>query len=155
MAKNTKLKTPNVAAGDFVLCGGTRASYPGEWYLGQVLWAGKGDALLERATQNGRTWREVIAVVEIRAVGTIEQLVTVQDEARKACAELTRAIHECTSELGRARDALFAKLDALAEGGLKVVPPDFEAIEDHGVALQATVEQADVEAASLREGMLP
>jgi hypothetical protein len=145
-ASRKRPKKTAVAVGDYVLCGGTRASYPGEWCLGSVLWVGTRDALLERSTLNGQTWRQTVVIPEIRAIGTIEELGKIKEQARKACAELTREIRKAESALGRARDNLFAKLDELAEGGLKIIPLDFEAIEAAHRRDQGAVEQADIEA---------
>ncbi len=144
--KAPKLAKPReIVVGDHVLCGSSRASMPGGWFLGVVLWAGKGDFLIERATINGETWREVIHLSDVRAVGTIVELVQIQATARDAVRDLSRAEHEATEVLGRARSAVWAKVDALADGGLAVIPPDFAAIERHGESIMAVVGQADTE----------
>lgn len=138
----------DIKPGDWVLLGGTRASYPCNWYLGEVLCMHRGDLFIQRSNQNGETWRETTHISEVRANGTIDEIVSIKETARKAVHVLSQAAGECESALGRARDAVWQKLDELALGGLSVVPPDFEAIEAEGARVRATVEQADIEATS-------
>ena len=138
-----------VAVGDHVLIGGTRASYPGDWYVGTVLWVGKGDALVERYTLNGETWRQLISLLEIRAKG--DALSTVQRAAAEAVREKQEAVREAEQALNRARSALFAKLDELAEGGLQVIPPDFDAIDARDTADRKVWERAEAEHEAARK----
>ncbi|MEX2126939.1 MAG: hypothetical protein WD871_01680 [Xanthobacteraceae bacterium] len=125
-----KRRLPELKTGDFVLMGGTRASYPSGWFLGKVLWSDRRDVLIERDQScGGRVWREVYSILEVRAVGTIEQLVKVQNEAFKATLDLVREVHAAEYVLGRARDAVHAKVDELAERQPLIFPADFAAID--------------------------
>lgn len=151
MAKQSKPKAPLIVIGDFVLLGGTRASYPGGWYLGRVLWVGADDLLVEHSTQNGKTWRQVQHISSVRAIGTIAELNSIQDAARKAVHEFRQQVTDCEQALGAARAALFAKIDVLAEGGLKVLPPDFDAIEANHIQIRQAVEEYDNEGAALEQ----
>jgi hypothetical protein len=136
---------PPAAIGDFVLLGGTRASYPADWYLGEVLWIGNGDVLVRRDTQNGQSWRQLYSSSEIRAAGTIDDLVAIRRQASESVQDFQSKIYACESALAAARDALFRKLDELAAGGLKIIPPDFAAIDADHQRDQAASEQYDIE----------
>lgn len=139
-------KRPDPQVGDFVLCGSSTASLPGDWFLGQVLWAAKGDVLIERSTRNGQTWREVAHVSEVRAVGSIAELGAVQEAARIAVQDLHRAVHDVEVALRQARSAVWRAVDELAAGGLAIIPPDFPWIERAALAQAALAERADREA---------
>ena len=134
---------PKIKAGDHVLLGGTHASYPSHWVLGVVLWADGGDLLVERGGFSGDSWREVVHVSHVRAVGTISELVETKSRTAEAVRELRRVVDEREAELGRARDALWQRVEELAADGLKVIPPDFERIEADRVAVQDAMESAD------------
>lgn len=149
--KAKKAAAPKIGTGDYVLCGGSPASYPSGWYLGEVLWAGPGDLLIERSTLNGQTWRETVAVSHIRAVGTIDELVTARCWASEAVRDLTGAINEAEQALEKARAALWARLDEMAALGVSVIPPDFDRINREGEEIRTVVGQADDEALTLRE----
>ena len=136
---------PKPQIGDFVLCGSTRASLPSDWFFGQVIWVGSDDLLIQRTTQNGQTWRELIHATGIRAFGTTEDLTSIQSTARAAVKDLAQQIRDAEVALGRARTALWSKVDELAEGGLKIIPPDFADIERGQSAMRAIIEQADAE----------
>lgn len=120
---------PAPEIGEYVLLGASHASYPATWQIGWVLWVGEGDVLVRRNTLNGKSWREVRPIEEVRAHGTIAELAAVQEIARAGVAELVAAIDLRAHELGAARDRLFAKLAELAQDGLAVIPPDFPAID--------------------------
>jgi hypothetical protein len=132
-------------AGDFVLLGGTRASYPSNWYLATVMWIGKTGVAIERSNQNGERWLQTCHRSEIRAIGTIADLCTIQRQASDAVRALVKEVHERESALGSARDAVFAKVDELAKGGLKVIPPNFEEIEADNQAVRDVIERHDNE----------
>ncbi len=142
--RKTKIK-PKPQTGDFVLCGGTIASLPSDWFFGQVIWVGSDDVLIQRTTQNGQTWRELIHATTIRAFGATEDLVSIQSAARAAVKDLALQVREAEAALGRARIALWSKVEELAEGGLKVIPPDFADIERSQSAMRAIIEQADAD----------
>ena len=57
---------PPIKVDDLVLMGGSRASYPGYWYMGRVLWIGEVDVLIERGTMNGQAYRQLCLVSEVR-----------------------------------------------------------------------------------------
>lgn len=129
-----------INGGDYVLLGGTQASYPGHWYLGRVLWVGDTDILIKRSTVNGETWREVHFISEIRAVGSVSDLVSIQETAREECSTLQKIVREAETALGEARTNLFAKLERLAAGGLAVIPPDFSKIEEDRLKVQGQLD---------------
>jgi len=143
-ARKPKIE-PKPHTGDLVLCGSTKASLPSDWFFGQVIWVGSDDVLIQRATHNGQTWREVIHTTAIRAFGTTEELVSIQSAARAAVKDLAQQIREAEVALGQARAALWGKVSELAEGGLRVIPPDFAAIERSQSAMRAIIEQADAD----------
>jgi hypothetical protein len=145
MAKRKRKPALAVGISDYVLLGGTRASYPEHWYYGQVLWIGDGDVLVQRSNAHGDRWREVISSSQIRAVGTREKLSDLKRRASEGVRDLQRRIDEVTSALGDARDALFKHLDALAEKGLDIVPPDFVAIDAEIAERRAIQERTDAE----------
>jgi hypothetical protein len=138
-------KRPAIKVGDYALLGGTRASYPGYWYHASVLWVGTEDMLVQRSTQNGETWRETASFVEVRAFGSMADLVQIERTAREECRSLQKVVTEAESALAVARKALFDKLEELAAGGLAVIAPDFTAIEDERQHGQALREQAELE----------
>jgi hypothetical protein len=148
--RRRKPAPPAIAVGDHVLCGGCQASYPNNWYLGYVLWVDGGDALIERSTMQGQTWREVIHLTEVRAVGTVPELVTIERQARDAVAALMPAIRDAEHALGQARTTLFAKLEELAKGGLKVIPLDTAAIDAESHRVRAAVDQEWTESEARR-----
>jgi hypothetical protein len=151
MGKKSIVKTVAITVGDFVLCGGTSASYPGQWYLGEVLWVGDNDALIERSTMQGETWREVIHHSVIRAFGTISDLGLIQETARKEVFDLQKKVIETEAALGAARDALWGHLKELVSGGLSVIPPDFSEIKNDIERTQQAIETFEIENASQAE----
>ena len=144
MARKSQ-KHPSIPVGQFVLAGGGRASLPGDWFLGEVLWAGNGDVLISRSTMNGDSYRQLLSVSNIRAIGTIEQLSDAQHKAAGAVREMRRRVSEAESALNRSRDAVWAKLNEMVEGGLKVIPPDFEQAERDRVATQEIIDRDDAD----------
>lgn len=128
MAKYATKKIADIewGRGESVLVGSTRASYPLHWYYGRVLWKDARHVLIERSSMNGETWREVVRIEEIRAVGDRATLEPLRLRAFELTRELNKAVTDAESALGRARDALFAKLSELQSDGL--LPPDFAAI---------------------------
>ncbi|MCW5695828.1 MAG: hypothetical protein KIS96_03725 [Bauldia sp.] len=136
---------PDVKIGDYVLIGSTSASFPGNWSTGLVLWVGKGDVLIERANQNGGTWREVDSILHVRAHGTLEHCWEAQRRAGEVVRDLIRAAHEAESALVSARDKVWNKLDEFASG-LAITMPDFAAIEDERKSFGPIADQEDAEA---------
>lgn len=120
-------KLPKV--GDFVLLGCSRASYPGEWTLGEVLWIGGDDVLIDRHNWHHK-WRELGKVSSIRAIGTIAELNKVEDLARKELLALKQHISECEVAFRAARDAMWKRLGEMADNGLQVIPPDFAKMDE-------------------------
>jgi len=129
--------------GDHALLGGSYASWPGHWYLGTILWVGKEEVLVRRATMNGQVYVELDSIYAIRAVGNIDELNQIQETARKAVRELVRAADEAESELGRRRDAVQAKLQELEKGGLKIASFDRAAHDEHWAEFRAIGEELD------------
>lgn len=112
-----------VKAGDYALIGGTAASFPNNWFLALVLWADHRDVLLDRRDGTGtEQWRQLEPIGHVRAVGSIEQLVAVKETARLAVRELAQKADEATEAMGRAREAVWAKLEEMADAGLTVNP---------------------------------
>lgn len=139
----------SVRPGDLVLMGGTRASYPGHWYIGRVLWIGDGDVLIQRDNAHGDRWRQLESALAIRAFGTMEKLVAVRKAAREAIRDLQRQINDAESALGSARDTLWKRLEELVEKGMvDAIPPDFAAIDAQHEETRAAVERAEQESAS-------
>lgn len=139
-----------VNVGDFVLLGGTRASYPNDWFLGEVLHNDRGYLFVARSTLNGDRWHQIASIGDVRARGSIDELVRVQEAARKEVQQLRAEIAACEQALGAARDRLFNRLDELAAGGMPIIPPDFDAIEAGEKELRAVIERGDDEDAARR-----
>jgi hypothetical protein len=145
-------KGATVKPGDAVLLGGTSASYPGDWFFARVLWSDGIDALVERGDLTGtQRWREVVSVAEVRAVGTVPELLAVKEAARKAVHALRGRVDIAERRLGNARDDLWAKLDRLAKEGLKIVPLDRRAIRAHTVVVRTARNLLDIQLAASRE----
>ncbi|MBE7186473.1 MAG: hypothetical protein INR68_18935 [Methylobacterium mesophilicum] len=101
----------NIQVGDFVLIG-TYATLPGHWWLGEVLWIGKEDLLVEQYGTSGQhVHRAVQLLSEIRAAGTAEELFGIKDRCREEVKALADAVHAAESALGAARDAVWRKVD--------------------------------------------
>lgn len=122
--KKQEAALPLVKAGDHVLCGGNYAAMPAHWWMGLVLWADGADVLIERATMHGDRWREVVSIRDVRAVGTVAELIDLQQKASEQVRDLVREVDAATSRLGEARDAVKAKCEELRAGGLKIVNTD-------------------------------
>lgn len=136
-----------VKVGDHVLIGTNVASYPGQWICGAVLWAGPTELLIERSNGHGDRWCQLQYRSQVLAAGTIEELVRVSLEAQNAVREQRRVIFDAEAALGRARDALWAKLEEMHEKGLEIAIPDFDRIEADHDADRRALERADEEAA--------
>lgn len=144
MAARKKAKSlPAFKVGDMLLLGGTRASYPGEWYHGKVLWFNADEVLVQRSNQNGETYTQIHWISEVRASGDYDDLARIQNTARKGVDELRKKVSEAETALGQARDALWAHLETLAIGGLTV--PDFDAMAAEEAADRAVRERSDQE----------
>lgn len=137
----SKAVTPELPVGTYVLLGGSFASMPSTWFFGRILWSGSGEILVERSTMNGQTWRQTAYSSEVRAHGSIADLVVIQRQASEATRELQRGVLEAESALGRARAALHTHLEKLASGDLKIIPADFEKIAaDHAETRDAIIQ---------------
>lgn len=153
--KKSAVRKLVVRVGDHVLMGGTRASYPGEWYMGSVVWIGSDEVLLHRDTLNGgNDWRQLCHIDEIRAVGTIADLVAIKRDASAGIRALQRKVSEAEHRLGAARERLFAKLEKLAARGLNVIPPDFPAMDREAKKRRRNWERADSEYKAQRKAAL-
>jgi hypothetical protein len=130
VTRKTKKPVLEIKQGDWVLLGSTRASYPGEWYVGGVLWVGHGDILVRRFATTGGEYNQLEPFEAVRAVGTHQDLVEVKKIAADGVRELRKAVSDAESALGRARDALFARLNELAAAEPRIIPPDFSAIKE-------------------------
>lgn len=140
---------PTLKVGDTVLMGGSRASFPSDWYYATVLWADEADVLLQRTSPSSAvSYRQVDSVLSVRAVGTISELHAIKEQARKAVHDLNVAVDEAGQALSAARSALHAELDRLAAGGLKIIPRDHEAIAEQDAETRRAVEIIDEESQS-------
>jgi hypothetical protein len=149
MARKPAKPKIEVKAGDYVLMGGSYASFPCHWYFAEVLWADATDVLLHRTNQNGTEfYRQVESILHIRAVGTIEELCAIKRQAADAVRELSNAASEAESALGTARAAVHAELDRLAAGGLKFIARDHDAIAQREIIERVAVEAIDAEEAA-------
>lgn len=134
-----------LAVGDHVLLGGTVCSWPGHWYLGTILWVGDEEILVLRCTMSGERYRELDSIYAVRAVGTITELNQIQELARKAVRDLVNEADSASSELGRRRDAVQAKLQELEKGGLKISSFDQAANDERWAEHRAIGETLDEE----------
>ncbi len=120
-----RTRPPALSPGDHVLCGMPGISRPSDWYFATVLWADAADVAIEHGTFTGQNVRSFIDRSHVRAVGTDGNLVTLQREAREAVADLERAVSDAETALGRARQAVWDKLDEyVSETGAPLVLAD-------------------------------
>lgn len=105
-----------VKAGDRVLIGTPGISLPMDWFMATVLWADADEILTqhEPPSRQPPQLRQVMSIDSVRAVGDDETLMTFRKEACEAVEAEQRKVRELESELGRARNAVWAKLDELA-----------------------------------------
>jgi hypothetical protein len=102
-----------VAAGDLVLLGGY-ASMPGDWHLARIVWTDGENILVEHHGLAGNDRQlDVQHIGRVRAVGTIPELRDYKDRCRKETETLWREVREAENALGRARDAVWARLDEM------------------------------------------
>lgn len=112
----TRKAPVKVKAGDRVLIGTPGVSMPSDWFVATVLWADDYEILTqhEPPSRQPRLLRQVLPIESVRAVGDGGTLAEFKKEACQAVEDEQRKVREMESELGRARDAVWAKLDELA-----------------------------------------
>jgi hypothetical protein len=115
MARASRKKSAIVrpVAGDLILAGHPGTTMPDDWFLAKVLWTDGDDVLTEHAPPGGDRYRQVLHVAHVRAIGSIPELAEFQHKAREAVAEMTSQVKVAEAELGRARAAVWAKLDQI------------------------------------------
>jgi hypothetical protein len=112
-------KHPNKAlqlvAGDTVLIGTPGVSMPSHWWHATVIYVA-GDEIATEHTppSNSRPQRQFLPITDVRAVGSYAFLREFQETATKAVGDLSKGVDDATQALGRARDAVWAKLDEIA-----------------------------------------
>lgn len=151
MAKRTKQPELPFKVGDHILYCSSSAAFPWHWIRADVLWFDGDDLMVRRYTQNGKPYNQLLSCSGVVAVGDPAELTKIQAQAADGVKELQSTVDEATSALGRARVALFARLDELAAGGLKLSIPDFDAIE--AARKHAVLEVADTEDAEFAAAM--
>lgn len=137
-----------------VLCGGTAASYPNHWYLGEVLWFDADNVVLKRCAATGQAWTQMISILEIRAFGAIAELMDVRKQAIAGVKDLQAAVDEAESALGRAREALFARLEDLCARELRAIPLNLPAIKAEEGERRAAHEKIESEDAALAKSLV-
>lgn len=122
MSRARKIKpTPTmgkamVQVGDYVLLGLPGISEP-PWNIGLVLWVGKEDILVdrERGLTGTQRYRDVQPLENIRAIGTLSEVIDIGIRAGNEVQPLLQA-HARTEEAEReAKRAIFRKLDEFAK----------------------------------------
>lgn len=132
--------------GGHVLCGGTVASYPCHWTLGEILWFDADNVVVKRNTATGQAWTQMICILDIRAFGTIEELLNVRKQAAEGVKHLQSAVDAAESALGNARAALFNRLEELcAQDHLKAIPLNLPAIKQADAEQRAIQEEIETE----------
>ena len=97
--------------GDLVLYA-SYAATPAEWMLCRVLWVGEEDWLSQHQ-HGGTTYRQLLDFKGIVACGDIPQLAEFRARCQDLVGDARRRIDEAAAELGRRREAMWAKLDEL------------------------------------------
>lgn len=103
--------TPKV--GNLVLWA-SYASTPSEWQLARVLWVGDED-FLSQHSHGGHTFRQLMPLASIRAIGTMEQLLDVRRKAAVAVTAARKAVQDLETALGAARDDMWRAVDHAIE----------------------------------------
>lgn len=112
MSRRTSEPKLNLKPGEFVLVG-SYYSKPHEWFHAVVLWSDAKEVLTSHAPPSTpcESYRQILDIEQIRAVGDLSALMDFQNGASAAVKPYTTAVSEAESELGRARDALRRALD--------------------------------------------
>lgn len=84
---------------------------PADWFIAKVLWTDSYELLTEHVAS--RRFRQVLTIGEVVKVGAIATLTALQQEACNAVGIEQRAVREADRALGKARAAVWAKLDEL------------------------------------------
>ena len=96
--------------GDLVLVG-SRGCMPWQWWMATVLWAQGGDVLTEHSPPSGGRQRQILAIEDLRAVGAHAALAAFKENCAREVKALSDRVGELEVEMGRARDAVWAKVD--------------------------------------------
>jgi hypothetical protein len=111
--------------GDYVLLSGERGVLPpGEWVMGRVVWADRQSVVVDRWGGSGGGWRDLVSVLEVRAVGSSSDMSALQDRLRSEFRPMRERVDECLRLLEEARQALWSRLDELIEAEPTVIPRD-------------------------------
>ena len=103
------------AVGDKILVA-SYASRPHQWFFANVLWIDGDEVLISHEGQSKReSYRSVIDIDGVVAIGTTRELIDFAREAQAAAFELGKAVSEAEEELGRAREAMWAAIDELPQ----------------------------------------
>lgn len=114
MKKRQKRTTLRVKPGDCVLIGRPGITMPSDWFGAIVMWVGGPDILTEHTPAGGQCYRQVLDISHVRAVGSWEELRAYQRRCQELVDAEQKKVWETESALGRARDAVWAKLDEIA-----------------------------------------
>lgn len=148
----TKRGVPALKPGDHVLIGCNRASYPWHWFMARVAWADDRDVLLDRSNINGtERYRHHVPINEVRAVGTVEELMAVKRCAAEHVRSYQNKVDEAEQALGRAREELWAKIDELAASGIAIIPLDEEAADARRATDRKAQEAIEIEEAEIAD----
>jgi hypothetical protein len=109
-----KRKAIRPAPGDFILVGIPGVVMPNDWFLAKVLWIDGDDLVTEHTPPSGNGYRQILHVDRVRAIGSIAELVQFKERNRIAVHKLAMRVHKAESDLQAARDAVYARLDAIA-----------------------------------------
>lgn len=115
----SKARNPNKALqlvpGDTVLIGAPGVSMPGHWWHATVIYVAGDEIATEHSPPgNAGLQRQFMPITHVRAVGSYAFLHDFQETARKAVEDLSKGVADAAQALGRARDAVWAKLDEIA-----------------------------------------
>jgi hypothetical protein len=100
-----------------VLLGVPGISMPSDWWIGTVLWFDKNHALVEQSHigGGGQPYPNLLPRDHVRAIGSVHDLGEIQRRCREEFEPLTDAVREAEEELQAARDAVYVRLDEIAE----------------------------------------
>ncbi len=105
-----------LGVGDWVLIGAPGISMPGDWFHAQVIWFDDEEVLTAHTPPSGMgTQRNLSSRSQIRMAGDYVALTEFQERCRKEVADLRAKVNEAERALGAARDAVWKRLDEIAE----------------------------------------